>query len=181
MKERDFYKLIEGRDEEGRPNAMCSLVIVGPDDHNDPVDLGDATSFDGAVYPAIVPGGLSMIDVMFDDPVNFDYIKMSGLCEQFNKMLVSANTNGSEMPSLILTVSEQGELSAIMSCVNCAWTFVPTSPEKVCTGLRFIVDTNNIHFLEFNEEQLYKVLDELEDEIIADDQPDVDRRGVFNG
>ena len=168
MNEREFYKRIEGRDDDEAPKAMCSLVIVGPDSNDDPNELGNTTTFNGAVYLAIIPNGLSMIDVIFEDDVDFDYIQMSGLCEQFNKMVMAANANGGEMPSLILTVSEKGELSAIMSCVNCVWSYVPNSPEKICTGLRFIVQTENIHFLEFDDNQVAKVLDEIEEEMIAD-------------
>lgn len=169
MTERAFYKSIEGCDKEGSPNAMCSLIILGPDEHGEPVSLGEATSFTGIVYPAIVPGGLSMIDVLFDDPLDYDYMHMVGVCEQFTKMVMAANANGSEMPSLILTVSEQGVLSKIMSCTNCAWSYIVAGAGQTVSGIRFIIDTKNIHFMEFDDDQLEKVFDELDEENMTED------------
>jgi hypothetical protein len=167
MTEREFYQLIEGRDESGAPNAMCSIVILEPDENDDPTEIASATTMTGAVYLAIVPDGLSMIDVMFDDNTDYDYIQMGGICERYNSLIADANRNGTTIPSLALSISEQGDFSAFMTCVNAAWSYIPTSAEKVCTGIRFIVKTEDIHFLEFDEEQVNKLLDELEDEIIS--------------
>lgn len=167
MTEREFYQTIEGRDESGTPNAMCSVVILEPDDDDDPREIASATTLNGAVYLAIVPGGLSMIDVMFEESTDYDYIQMGGICERYNSIIADANRNGTTIPSLALSVSEQGDFSAFMTCINSAWSYIPTSAEKVCTGIRFIVDTENIHFLEFNPEQVDMLLDELEDELIT--------------
>lgn len=169
MTERDFYKKIEGRDDIGTPNAMCSLVILKLDANDEPAEVTTVTTMNGAVYLAIVPNGLSMIDVMFEEPMDYDYIQMGGLCEQFNRMVADANVHGSVMPSLVLSVSEQGDLTSVMSCVSCAWSYIPTSAEKICTGIRFIMETKHIHFLAFNDEQVNLVLNELEDEIISGD------------
>lgn len=167
MTERDFYKKIEGRDESGTSNAMCSVVILEPDTEDEPKEVASATTLNGAVYLAIVPGGLSMIDVMFEDNTDYDYIQLGGICERYNQMIADANREGTVIPSLALSVSEQGDFSAFMTCINSAWSYIPTSAEKTCTGIRFIVNTENIHFLEFDEEQTGKLLDELEDELIT--------------
>lgn len=167
MTEREFYQKIEGRDESGTPNAMCSVVILEPDGDEDPREIASATTLNGAVYLAIVPGGLSMIDVMFEEHTDYDYIQLGGICEKYNSLVADANRNGTTIPSLALAVSEQGDFASFMTCINSAWSYIPTSAEKVCTGIRFIVDTENIHFLEFDDEQVDKLLDELEDEIIS--------------
>jgi hypothetical protein len=168
MTERDFYKRIEGRDDTGTPNAMCSLVILTPDEDGDPSEVATATTLNGAVYLSIIPDGLSMIDVMFDEHTDYDYIQMGGVCEKLNFMVADANRNGTVIPTLALSISEQGDFSSFMTCVNCVWSYIPTSVEKICTGIRFIVKTEDIHFLEFNENQVNTLLDELEDEIISD-------------
>lgn len=168
MDERSFYKKIEGVEEDGTSRAMCNLAIVGPDGDDDPIELGTAVALNGAVYLSIIPGGLSMIDVMFEDHTDYDYLKMAGLCDQYNKMVADANANATEVPSLTLVVSEKGELAMMMSCVGCAWSYMATSPDKPCSGLRFIVQTDHIHFLEFNDEQITKILDELEDEELSE-------------
>lgn len=169
MTEREFYKLIEGRDETGTPKGMCSLVILIPDENGEPKQVATASTLNGAVYLAIVPNGLSMIDVMFDEPTDYDYIQLGGICEKFNIMISEANRNGTVIPSLVLSVSEQGDFSSFMSCVDCVWSYIPTSAEKICTGIRFIMETKNIHFLEFDETQINVLLNELEEEIISGD------------
>jgi len=170
MTEREFYYLIEGRDEENTPNAMCSLSILLPNKYSEPEEAAAVATSHGAVYLAIVPGGLSMIDVMFEDETDCDYLQMGGVCEKAFSMISAANANGTEIPSITLSVSEHGDFSAFMTCVNCAWSYIPTSAEKVCTGIRFIVETKNIHFLELDSTQIDKILYELEEEIICDEE-----------
>lgn len=168
MEEREFYKLIEGRDEAGKPNAMCTVNILMPDENDEPKELASVATMNGAVYMAIVPYGLSMIDIIFDEPTDFDYLQMGGICEHAFALISTANAEGTPVPSLTLSVSQQGDFAAFMTCMDCVWSYIPTSAEKICTGIRFITKTENIHFLELTEGQVVKVLDEIQEDMLTE-------------
>lgn len=163
MTEREFYQEVEGRDKNGMSNAMISLSILYPNEE-DVAEQRTFSTLDGAAYFAIMPDGLSMIDVMFENYTDFDYIQLGDVCEEYFNLLSEANSNGTEIPSLVLSIAPKGDFSSIMTAMNCVWSYIPVSATKMCSGIRFIVQTGNLNFLEMTEEQADAILDELDDE-----------------
>lgn len=176
MDEREFYKLIEGRDknEQARATVAASILLVSDDaieEDGTPevAQLDGVTIFDGAVYLAIQPNGLSMIDVMFDDPTDYEYLQMGALCEGYTTSLQAHNRGDGSLPLLSLNITEQDDIGEALTITNCVWSYIPTSADKVCTGIRFISLTENLHFVELSDEQVDLLLDEVGGELLEEE------------
>ena len=176
MDERTFYKLIEGRDEDEQAKASvtASILLVSEDaieEDGTPevAQLDGVTIFDGAVYLAIQPNGLSMIDVMFDDPTDYEYLKLGTLCEGYTECLQANNRGDGSLPLLSLNITEQGEIGRALTVTNAVWSYIPTSADKICTGIRFIALTENLHFVELTDNQVDLLLDEIGGELLDEE------------
>ena len=165
MTEQEFYSLIEGRDDDGTPKAMCTLGLLTVNDASEITELATAASLNGAVYLALIPGGLSMIDIMFDEPTDYDYLQLGGVCEMLNKEIANANRNGAEPPSLTLTLTQQGDFQTFLTATDCVWSYIPTSAEKICTGIRLITSTDNINFLELDDGQVDEMIEDMKEQM----------------
>ena len=163
MTERDFYTLIEGTNEFDQPKATCVVSILQPDDKGDPEIVAQTVTHNGVVYMAIIPDGLSMIDIIFDTNVDYEFLQLGGLCEQFFDNVAAANREGGLIQTLALSIMENDTLDTNMSCVDCVWTYIPVTAEKVCVGVRFLCKTENIIFTELDEDQVDALLGEAID------------------
>lgn len=164
MTEREFYQEIEGRTEDEKAKAMCSLSILFPAEGDDVEEYKSVATMDAAVYPAIIPKGLSMIDLLFESNTDIDYLRFSSVCEEFFELVTDANRNGDAIPTLCLTVAPIGDFADVLSVLNCVYSYVPTTAEKICTGLRFIAMTEQVSFLSLDEDELNSVMDEINDD-----------------
>lgn len=169
MTDEEFYKRIEGRNEDETAKAMVSLSIITIGDSDDDIQCSDNVSvYDGAVYLAVSPNNLSMIDVMFDEPTDFDYLQVGGICEKFSQMLSDYNAFGGRLPMLNIVICEQGDFQSSLNVLNAVWSYIPTSADKICTGVRLIALTDNLNFVELTDEQVDTVLDEVGDDLLQE-------------
>lgn len=170
MTEREFYNQIEGRNEDEQAKAMITAsIVLTSNDEEEVAALDNISVFDGAVYLAVEPNNLSMIDVMFDEPTDYEYLQLGQMLEKFNEVLRAYNNGKCSEPLLTLTICRQNDVSAVLTVVNAVWSYIPTSPDKVCTGIRFIVLSDNLHFTELTDEQIDLILDEVGEEMLQDD------------
>jgi len=143
MTEQEFYSLIEGRDEEGMPNAECEISIWRLHENEQAEELATVVTRTGVVHHTIVPDGLSTFDIMFEDNTVHDYIRMGIICEKTFPMLLKDYTN--DLPTLDLDIIDK-DFSAAIICSDCVWAYIPASPENRCVGIRFIVKTEDINY-----------------------------------
>ena len=165
--ESDFLKHTEGKGPNGISNANVTIAILTPDENGE-IDEEDKRFIEnGVVHYAIIPNGLSMIDVIFDSNVDFDYIQAGTICERFFDLAgITSRENTNKIPTLSLSITPKGDVANIMTAVDCVWSYVTASPELVCTGIRFICKTENISFVQLTPEQVNTIFDEIDAEDI---------------
>lgn len=162
MEKKEFLAAISGRDSNNQSKAIISFNILGvSDDEEDIIQLEDTVCYDGVVYVAIQPEQLSIIDILWKNPTDYEFVRVEELLQRYNEYLKNYNQNDDVQHFLSVSIVAAGNLAANMNVLNCIWSYTTDNQYKICNGVRLITLSDNIKFTELNEEQLDILLDDI--------------------
>ena len=134
---RVLLRSMEGRDENGRSNAVCGMHIFSVGEEP-PVEVRGYSCIDAEVRFHIVPRGMSEIDFVFSDEEDYDYLQVSDVCREFEER----TEEGEEcLINLVMTPDEGGE--SFVSAMCRVWTCGKPYDDGTSVT-RFFVETEQI-------------------------------------
>ena len=156
----EFLKETEGLDEDGNKKTMISINVTIPDDESrEPI--AKFITEEATVFYAIMPDGISMIDILFDSNTDYDYLQFSKVCEEYFDNLSVANIYGTELPILTVTISPADDFSTFLTALKASWSYIPSTAEKTCSGIRITCQTENLLFAQLDKGTVTTIYDAL--------------------
>ncbi len=162
----ELLESVKGIDEEGKSKAQVTVGIMDVV-NNEMID--SVTSLYGVLEAAIVPELNSAFQIVFSDPVDYEYLQLSSLLESYTKLVSGANDEGKVPPLLTLTIMPVGDLEKYITVVGAMYSYMATKPNEIPHGIHFIAPTENIEFFELEEDTVNELLDEIDEEAFLEE------------
>lgn len=133
---KDFLHSMEGRDENGEANALCTVQILKPGDDG-VSELKGCAITDGEVSFHIIPGGVSEIILTFDSNTDYDFLQVNDICREYS----DRGKEGEDIV-LALTLMSRDDTKHFLSALCQGWMYNITDPSEPCNGFRFTAKTD---------------------------------------
>jgi len=161
LTQQEFLDEVKGVDEEGKSKAQ---LVVGIMDVLKEEMIDTVTLFYGVVDIAIVPDYNSAFEVTFTDSADYEYVQLTGLLEEYFSLVSQANTLGEIPPLLTLTIMPAGDIENYLTVVGAMYSYKANRPNEIACGIHFVAPTENIEFIELEEDTVNELLDEIDEE-----------------
>lgn len=149
----EFMERVEGVGSDGEKKAVCAVQILQAKGEDDAEVLREYVTPDSVVSFAIVPNGISMVDLEFDGATDYDFLQVAGVCDEYNERIRKIKSGDTVRPVLAVTVTAETDFERFLNLSDCAWCYTSTAAGEPTSGIRFIVGTSNIGYLELTKEQ----------------------------
>lgn len=153
--ERDLVSLIEGNDESGKPKAACCVMIQGYERENEPEEV---TSFctTEAVVSIMTTDLWSVVDLTFEDDLDYDLIQMWQVCKEYSKLVQEEE----KRVSLVLSVTPLGNYDFFMVGMGGGWSLLADEPGMGCNGIRFMFLKDRFGVYELSDKEMKIMIEE---------------------
>ena len=138
LESKKLMESIEGRDENGIPNAICGIHIfsVGEDP---PVEVRGHSCIDCEAGFHIVTGGISEISFIFRDREDEDFLQVADVCKEFDERV-----HEGEECLINLVLTHDGDYGQYISAMCRTWAYDISVPDAEYKAVRFYVETEQI-------------------------------------
>jgi hypothetical protein len=134
-------------------------------------DQGYEPEVCGAVYmsDAVLSirftGDFAVVDLRFEDCVDFDYLRAGELCRKFDVLADTGKPEEEKVDySLVLSAAPKGECDAFFVGLDGVWSFISEESEGICHIIRLVFAREKFGVYEFGKEA-------VEDLIPAGNEP----------
>ena len=166
MKEKDIFISSCGVDEDGNGKAvaMIETLFVNADPDKEPESI-DKITFDGVPLNIMRTARFTMIDFLFRDHTDYDYIRTMEMLKKFSDVRNSLEENATEIPTIQVTVTpkEHGGVYYI-SGVNAMWCSMSDEPGRSPDMIRFMFVNQDISTYRLSDEAMEELLNNWESE-----------------
>ena len=161
LTQEELLEEVKGKDEDGKSKAQVTVGIMDVL-NNEMVD--SVTSLYGVLDVAIVPDYNSAFELVFTDSADYEFIQLTGLLEEYFGLVSQANTLGEIPPLLTLTIMPQGDIENYLTVAGAMYSYMASRPYEVPHGIHFVAPTENIEFLELDEDTVNLLFEEVDEE-----------------
>ena len=153
--ERDLVSLIEGNDESGKPKAACCVMIQGYERESEPEEVTSFCTME-AVVSITMTDLWSVVDLTFEDDIDYDLIQMWQVCEEYSKLVQEEE----KRVSLVLSVTPLGDYDFFMVGMGGFWSLIAQEPGLGCNGLRFMFMKERFGVYELSDKEMEIMIEE---------------------
>ena len=167
--EKEIFELLEGIIAEEKSSVACGITIQRMKSEAEPEAIRTAFSLEAAIKSHITELW-TVVDVVFDDCLHYDYLQMLAVCEDYVELQKGKPL---ERMSLVLTLTPLGEYDFFFAGVDGFWAYYTDKATEPCHGLRFIFWKEQFAGYELKpgavEEMIAGAIDELHFSISANE------------
>lgn len=120
----ELVQMLEGKDESGAARAVCNVSIrkVASDTEWELVE--EKNTLD-AVVSVCAAGVWIVVDLKFEDRLDYDYLQIAQVCMQYADMARAGDNDDELQVDLLLSMTPIGEYDYLFIGSNGFWSFMP--------------------------------------------------------
>ena len=159
----EILQMMEGKDETGAARAVCNVSIRKAVSETEWETVEEKSTLEALVSVCVTDVWV-VVDLEFEDRLDYDYLQMAQVCMDYADMVRVGETD-KELADLVLAITPIGEYDYVLIGRNGFWSFMPERPEGYCNTIRFIFPREQVGMYEILESGVEQMVTEAEKEV----------------